>query len=501
MDFNIVDVETGVLVRYRNRLLQFATPEEATAKAKELGVNLAPRKFKIKAVAQDDSAWIAREQKRVAEGIYVPVPFATTMWYQVAVGLYTKEALRNYGYESRNYGYESMYPLIGIAKTHFAHVSMTSKTMLSYTESSEKGARDVQTLIKPGTYLAKYFGSYLNANAIQSIVNDWQYKYQDCELKFARTPEEIVEVYINGPRSCMAGRAEEYSTKTKGEYIHPCMVYGQPHSDLTLAYLEGKNGISARCLVWEEKKRYGRIYGDPTLLQRELENLGYTRAAFDGAKLGKIKVGAPRHNLYAMPYVDDWSNCVEMPDHFLLTRQSPARRSQWRSCCNTNGTTDGEVTYTCAHCEDEVDSVDTVDGENYCLSCRDELFIWCDLFGRFAPREGAETVVVQRVAGRRNVAWMERHWCAEAIEQYAFMCPVEKVYFTNSLKAKAPDGTTISQRAYERLNPPPAPTPDPAPLQANAPMTTADAIQQYYSGITPSYSASLINDLVLNRRR
>jgi hypothetical protein len=482
MPFNIVDVESGTLIRVRNRLLEYETATEATAVAKEYAARHPGHKYKIKAVAIDDSAWIAREQARMDDGTYVPVPFHGTLWWNTAMGFYIARQLQ---------GYNNLIPLIGIANTHFAHVSMANKAMLAYTESSEKGAKDIQTQIKPGAYLQKYFGAVLSADGIASIVRDWQRRYADTELKFARTPEEIVHIYQTGPFSCMSGKPDQYRTKTKGDYLHPCEVYGQPHSDLTLAYLESKHGVSCRTLVWEEKKQFGRIYGDATLLERELQALGYVKGDFNGARIGKIQVGPAKRGLYLMPYIDGWSNVLDNGDHFLITGKTPSKKAKWECCCNTCGTTNcAEAVYECESCENEIPESDVFRVPNfgyYCQACHTETFIYCEHTGREQLREGSDTVVYHHAIGRHTGPHSyEQLWCADAIENDAFLCPIEGVWFSNTLAVEH-EGRTISLRAYQALNPPaPQPEPPPAPVYLTPESVTISAIDwggrptQYY---------------------
>jgi hypothetical protein len=453
MPFNIVDVKTGTLVRVGVDIVEFDTADEATAYAKARTLAYG-HKYKIKAAVIDDSKWIAREQQRM-NTTYIRVPFADTVWFFAGLGRYTASDL--------GATYRHLVPVIGVTKTHFPHVSMSNKSMLAYTESSEKGAKDVQTQIKPGAYLSKYFSYVLSPDEIADLVRDWQCRYADCELKYARTPADIVRIYQNGPRSCMSGAADEYSTHVKGGYLHPCEVYGQSeafHGDLTMAYLEGKNGISARCLVWEEKKQFGRIYGDSTLLYRELQALGYTQGVFNGARIAKIKVGTAKHQAFLMPYIDGWSYVMEQPDHFVLKLESDvplADRRKVRMVCsaNTNGRTEGGNEYICAGCEDEVseDEVRHVPGhDTYCRYCYEENFIYCERLCRDMEREGSDQVVVRRTKRRSgNIDWIEQTWCAQAIEDFAFQCPVDGAYFANDLAVFLDDGRKISLRAQEAM--------------------------------------------------
>jgi predicted RNA-binding Zn-ribbon protein involved in translation (DUF1610 family) len=472
MAFNVVDVETGTLIRFQRKagLAEFKTPSRAIAYAKKRGEKDG-RKYKIKAIVADDGAWIKREQDRMANG-YVRTPFDNTVWYNAALGRYTERQLHG--------AYEHLIPLIGIAKNHFAHVSLGNKSMLAYTESAEKGARDIQTQIKPGAYLAKYFSSVLTPDDISALVNEWQRLYADVTLKFARTPSDIVHIYRNGPRSCMSGSAQEYATRDqKGEYHHPCEVYGQPHSDLTLAYIDGKGGVSARCLVWEERKQYGRIYGSATLLERELINLGYKIDSFEGARLAKIPA---QRGYYVMAYVDGCTEVFDAGDHFVIANDRVSNRRKkgelWVPANFTNGCvpTKEAVVYTCTACDEDIEPGEEriYQGSHYCQDCYDEHFFRCDYYGGdYRRSEGMETVYCR--SGNR---WVTRIWSRHAVERGAFFCPVEKAYFRLAYRYVRDDGTVISTMARDKelvaqataAPPPPAP-PAPQPVQERLVMT------------------------------
>jgi hypothetical protein len=471
MPFNIVDVESGTLIRYRNKLLEYETPEEATAVAKAQAAKHPGLKFKIKAVAIDDSKWIAREQARIDNGTYVGVPFAGHVWFYAGEGRYTKEQL-DYSYGKGN----PYVAVIGVIKNHFPHVSMTNKQMLSYTESSEKGAKDIQTQIKPGAYLTKFFGGVVSADAIAIHVRDWQRRFADVELKFARTPEDIVRVYQHGPNSCMSGAADGYATCTKGKnakYLHPCEVYGKSDDggfigDLTVAYLESKYGVTCRCLVWEDKQQYGRIYGDSTLITRELQALGYQPGTFEGARIAKIVLDQ-KYRTYLMPYIDGWSRVLERPDHFVLSTgrelsSTEQRKASWFNCCNTSGNSGAKSPlYHCAGCDDEyeTDTLHSVAGHGrYCPTCYDETFFYCERLDlECLIEDGFEQVVVRgaKLRSGNGYHWYEQRWCTQAVKANAFKCPVDGAYFYNVLGVKQDDGTIISQRAFFDKNPPASP--------------------------------------------
>lgn len=453
--FHVIDVETGTVVRLlrTKQVAEFREPKRASAYAKKRGLKDG-KKYKIKAVVED-TAWIDRETARSRDGTYVPVPFIHEVWYRAALGVYSAHDLGG-----PNSGYAKLIPLIGSIKHHFPHVSMTNKTMLAYTESPEKGARDIQTQIKPGAYLTKYFGSWLSAEDITRQVNNWQRIYADAELHFARTPEDIVAVYMSGPNSCMSGQPENYSGRdSTGVYHHPCEAYGQPHSDLTLAYIKGRNGVSSRTIVWEDKKLYGRVYGDSTLLARELKALGYRQAhgyKFDGAKVAKIDITRSRKSterVYVMPYIDGANYVLDSGDHFLLDPRNGHgnRKETWVCCNNTNGTSMGEYfeMFECTDCGDEFDQRDarTHNMEPYCSTCFNERFAICARLGCYAPRNEMVEVLVRSRAGGHH----PQQWCQEAVRQDAIMCPVmERLYSTRSCVCLG-DGTTwISREAIDK---------------------------------------------------
>lgn len=198
---------------------------------------------------------------------------------------------------------------------HFAHVSEKDPEMLAYTSSGSNGARDIQTPMKPGRYLTKYFEGVLNAKEIafyaswQATGNRPESKLSGLEVLFARTPDEIADVYARGPSSCMDWRSY---TRPR----NPVRVYGA--GDLAIAYLQSDpppnaartRDVVARCLVWPEKLVAGRVYPTPGraaddgyfvaadqedanyTLKGKLKGLGYhfpeEGARFNGARLLKL---------------------------------------------------------------------------------------------------------------------------------------------------------------------------------------------------------------------
>jgi hypothetical protein len=159
-------------------------------------------------------------------------------------------------------------------RDHYVHASRRSPGMLAYTQSEEKGMRDLHTLIRPGRYLQRFYGHILSPNEINRLASlqmglagaaqaprrPGALDLGACELRVAESPEDIAWVYEHGPGSCMRGYERDE---------HPCRAYGA--GDLAIAYLripegterrtpEGSMPVVARSVVWPARKLFSRIY-------------------------------------------------------------------------------------------------------------------------------------------------------------------------------------------------------------------------------------------------
>ncbi len=268
---------------YRARITRYeATPETATMLRKR-------------------ETWKAREIARFADGTYTPLPWADEPWFK----------------DKHDYF------------RHFAHVGTKSRINIAYTMTSEHGALDRQTSIKPGKYLERYFGAYIcdlpyvtvgksiNGDPIKvSVLQFWADKYAELygdnvTLHFASDAEGFEYVYTSGPSSCMSHDASDFE-ESDGD--HPVTVYAA--GDLAVAYLVTTSGdddenpeegrITARALCWPDKKLYSRVYGDTYKLERELRKLGYVQNAdwnLNGARLRRQYISRGDGKVL-MPYID-----------------------------------------------------------------------------------------------------------------------------------------------------------------------------------------------------
>jgi hypothetical protein len=214
----------------------------------------------------------------------------------------------------------------------------------------------------------------LSPEEIAKISAAYSESTEENNLLFARTEDEIEDVYLRGPDSCMSHPQSDYRSP-----FHPVRVYAA--GDLAIAYIERKRRtdvsgrVTARTICWPEKKIYNTIYGDNVRLSPLLEKLGYKRAEcykFDGAKLLKKK----HLGQVVVPYVDCSNGIGDGGKHLVLGGEDYTSES-------TNGLS-GEDRETCPGCGDCIGdsyvSVYTRRGESqtYCAECCDEVAVHCE---------------------------------------------------------------------------------------------------------------------------
>lgn len=328
----------------------------ATRQSAALAQRGRPDKPIISFVLSEDERehWREREYMRFSSGEYIDLPWT----YRGRV------RVNSSGVAVWRYPTEDEQTTLG---DHYAHLSIKHPGLIAYTPSDEHGHSDRQITIKPGRYLEQFYGEIFSKENRDRLVAE--IKALTGDLRIARSTADVIRVYRNGPDSCMSHGNDSYETND----IHPVSVYGE--SDLGVAYLGELDDVRARCIVWPERKLYGRLYGDDALTAL-LRNNGYThRSTFGGARVRVIRVDGSRGR-YVMPYID----AAESVD---LVRDSDAKGTSWfvlnddddgEYCCKD---TDG-VTYKlekpiyCARCGDN--RVEN-DGDK-CSDCDD--LISCD---------------------------------------------------------------------------------------------------------------------------
>lgn len=296
-------------------------------------------------------------------------------------------------------------------ENRYCHVSKKDPKMVAFTESEDKGERDIQTMMKPGRFLRKFY-----PGLSERQVKYWA-EYHETGQKpkvevaahtfgLATTPEEIVTVYLEGPSSCMSHGERDYSCSG-----HPVRVYGA--GDLAIAYLRGtgddSDKVYARALVWPDRKVYGRVYptigsdvrGDAHLypngltdqeawhyeLESKLQDDGYrsdeeSGNGFNGAKLlREVEDGSA-----VMPYLDRCYGFNDSGEFFTMSRSG--------AYCgdNTCGLVEieSESSGWCPNCEEDCDADDKQlvatdldhgghirDSQHWCQHCVDHNTFEC----------------------------------------------------------------------------------------------------------------------------
>lgn len=389
--FIVVELKPGGVVPVQSadgKLLTFTDGAEAAAHATDLSV--AGAKFQPRPVLSGD--WRKREQTRLDGGDYKVLPWAKERWWR---------------------------DLKDIHKDHYPHAAIYKGASIAFTESEEKGNADIQTPMRPGKYLERYFGSLLSQYVIRDLCTEFSAKYEDNMMLFAEGADEIEEVYINGPTSCMSKTIDSYPA-SRG--THPVRVYDA--GDLKVAYLRHDGKVSARTVIWPEKKIYNpTIYGDSGRLRPLLEKEGYKASPPFGARLAKIKVAKDKSHpaqgyAYVCPHVDGVDNVHVQEDFLILGNAKEGSGSANIIASGPNGVTEwlGCACARCANGDLPARLMVTViidDGKGECASwcqpCRHSHAVQDPNSGRLFDKQYGE-----EVSGRL--------WWAKSVKDYTFVC-------------------------------------------------------------------------------
>ena len=279
--------------------------------------------------------WPRRERRRFATGDYTPVPWQFESW-------------------------ADSHPLL------FAHMSLKSPGMVSFTETPAKGEADVQAKgMAPGRFLNKYYADHLTAQDMERWATECAKLAGLLALQVTSDADEIERVYVEGPRSCMS-----HSASCFAGHCHPARVYAGP--DLAVAFLGDLDSgeITARCVVWPDKMHHGRVYaGDVRRMEMALRDAGFTEGSLEGARVQYLE----RNGTIVMPYVDGIDSAEIDGDYVVLGSGDLCTQQ-------TNGTT-GER-YSCDCCGDHADEDDLQwiesQDETWCGYCISQRLSRCD---------------------------------------------------------------------------------------------------------------------------
>ena len=335
----------------------------------------------------------------------------------------------------------TIYSYVPFNQEHFVHVSKRDPSKIAFTQDADKGERDIQTIMRVGSYLKQY--TDLSDTSIRDMALMHANKYAKKTMHIAETADDIERVFTNGPNSCMSKDASRFASS-----CHPVRVYGD--SDIALAYLkDDDDNITARSLIYKSAMIHNRIYGDYERLKSCLIDAGYNdHGSFNGAYIRKII--CDDNNRLVLPYLDGVQ---------ALTR-SHSRGDDWLKisdqgdiyATNTDGLESGAE---CEQCGDSVNQDDVSPvyvnrrhTRDWCSSCRDEHAFYCDGIGETVSNDCEITVNYQSYS-----SWYvhENATFCEFTNEYSFDESSTEVitYFRGKDTTKTCFDSALSDHAFE----------------------------------------------------
>ena len=440
--FQVICLETGEAIKDgQGNVINYEQGGNAAFWANQFTIDTG-KKHQVRRMASNED-WRKRELDKFANGEY-DIPF----WL-----LRYGETLLQYGYNGHD---------------HFVHVSKLDPSKIAYTQDADKGERNIQTQIKVGSYIQQYTQD-MPMLIVREIALEHSKHYAPNEVQFAISADDIVEVYSNGPNSCMGGTdtsGRVSSGKKDASFFHymskaschPVSVFG--NSDISLAYIKDEDRITARCLVWSDKKLYGRAYGDDERITSALVALGYTTGNFNGAKIKHII--CENNSEIILPYLDHIQNVEIIDDEWLMiSRNGSIVGDQTTGLANN-------YQQECENCEENCSETTEVYTEqrytqSWCQSCRDESAFYCtglqeyvdndehvsidgDSYASWYARNNAhyceysdewtfnETITINCLMPNGRITTKECN--IEIIAEHGFLCRISEEYYEIDLMVK-----------------------------------------------------------------
>lgn len=266
---------------------------------------------------------------------------------------------------------------------HFLHLS-NEPGMVAYTPDDKAGLADRQVRTRFGRYLRNALG--VEDTTITAELSELLRSLtEQPKLQLARTVEDIVEVYMNGPSSCMAGNEHDWDHLD----VHPSAVYAT--DDCAVGYIKRGSRIVARAVLDMTRNKYYRIYGSERLMEHALKDAGYeySTRTLAGCELRAIR--CKRNDSWIMPYLDCINSVnleeIEGKKWFVVCEDGEYL------CDTTNGLLNGDLTI-CHECDSYVAPTHSQYLEYcdryVCSDCLESNYVWAYI-GRFSDYVHADS--------------------------------------------------------------------------------------------------------------
>lgn len=373
-----------------------------------------------------NEVWRKREESRLRDGIYQPLP----RWFT-----------------EMEFWQESKAPRLD----HYTHMAKDG-VKIAFTESPVKGDMDIQLAMAVSSYLGRYFPN-LPGDEISRIAG--QFGVEKYQMKISMKPDDFERIYSgqnvrsesSGHESCM-----KYDKDHFGTAVHPARVFGG--GDLAIAWIEDPDQpflhVLARANIWPEQKTYIRIYSRAesfkVKLEAQLRAQGYKRADnFDGAKLLRI-VHATEHGreLLVVPYSDgNHHTATDTGEHLVIARRGDVDLSTTEGKAWSNR----PVPMRCEKTGFEMMSnqavmVNTRRGtQQWCAEAVNQFAYVCPCAGgRWSTADYPPVSVVVDIGNG-----VTEQWCPAQAETYSFLCQKTNLVYSrgnyNRIRVRLPNGT------------------------------------------------------------
>jgi len=200
-----------------------------------------------------------------------------------------------------------------LPERHCVHMSEKHPGLIAYTPDGDLG-RDRQVPCKLGKYLTSAFPEVASPD-IARVANLFKIHCEEHLFKFgiARTADDMIAVYLNGPRSCMSKALNEFESQP----YHPVEVYETDDVGVAYIYNRERDAYTARTVLNMKEKTYAVVYGNGDALKPMLEKEGYSYSG-DGLAGCKLRMLRADSGDYVMPYLDGEQELLECSDHFIV---------------------------------------------------------------------------------------------------------------------------------------------------------------------------------------